>query len=167
MVDLLCCTNFCYTAKEPSRIPFLHFLPSWSITRHWMQFPELNSRNLLFIHYKCNSLHLLIPNSQSIPLPTLLLGNHKSVVCVCESISLLYMVHLRHGIRFFKFIYVFFAFCGCVCHIWKFPRLGVESELQLLAYATATATQDLSHVCNLHHSSQQYQILNPLSEARD
>ena len=48
------------------------------------------------------------------------------------------------------------------------PRLGVESELQLLAYITATTTvQDPSHVCDLHHSPQQHQILNPLSEARD
>ena len=47
------------------------------------------------------------------------------------------------------------------------PRLGIESELQLPAYTTATATQYLSHVCDLHHSSQQCQILNPLSKARD
>ena len=47
------------------------------------------------------------------------------------------------------------------------PRLGVQSELQLLAYARATAMQDLSHVCNLHHSSRQHQILNLLSEAKD
>ena len=47
------------------------------------------------------------------------------------------------------------------------PRLGVELELQLLAYATATATLDPSHVCDLHHSSQQPRILNPLSKARD
>ena len=47
------------------------------------------------------------------------------------------------------------------------PRLGVESELQLLVYATATATQDLSRVCDLHHSSRQLGILNPLGEARD
>ena len=47
------------------------------------------------------------------------------------------------------------------------PRLGVQSEVQLPAYATATATPDLSHVCDLHHSSQQCQILNPLSKARD
>ena len=47
------------------------------------------------------------------------------------------------------------------------PRLGVRSELQLLAYTTATATPDPSFVCNLHHSSWQHQILNPLSEARD
>ena len=47
------------------------------------------------------------------------------------------------------------------------PRLGAESKLQLLAYTTARATQDLSHVCNLHHCSQQQQILNPLSGAKD
>ena len=44
------------------------------------------------------------------------------------------------------------------------PRLGVKSELQLPAYTTATATPDPSSVCDLHHSSQQCQILNPLSE---
>ena len=31
----------------------------------------------------------------------------------------------------------------------------------------ATATPDTSHVCDLHHSSQQRWILNPLSKARD
>ena len=47
------------------------------------------------------------------------------------------------------------------------PRLGVKSEIQLPVYTTATATQDPSRVCDLHHSSWQHQILNPLSEARD
>ena len=47
------------------------------------------------------------------------------------------------------------------------PRLGVQLELQMLAYVTATAMLDLSHICNLHHSSHKHQILNPLSEARD
>ena len=50
----------------------------------------------------------------------------------------------------------------------KVPRLlGVESELQLLAYATATAMLDPSHICDLHRSFKQCQILNPLSEAGD
>ena len=49
----------------------------------------------------------------------------------------------------------------------EIPRLGVESELQLLTYTTATATQDLSPVCDLLHSSQQRRILSPLSETRD
>ena len=47
------------------------------------------------------------------------------------------------------------------------PRLGVKSELELPAYTTATATWNPSHVCDLHHSSQQPWILNPLSKARD
>ena len=47
------------------------------------------------------------------------------------------------------------------------PRLGLESELQLLAYITTTATADPSRFCDLHRSSRQCQILNPLSEARD
>ena len=73
-------------------------------------------------------------------------------------------------------------------------RLGVELELRLLAYATATVTATwdlscicsihdssqqykgwvnytwlllLSCICSIHHSSQQYWILNPLSGARD
>ena len=46
------------------------------------------------------------------------------------------------------------------------PRLGVKLELQLLAYTIATAMQNLSHICDLHHSLQQHQILNPLSEAK-
>ena len=47
------------------------------------------------------------------------------------------------------------------------PRLGLESELQMSAYATATATPDPSLICNLYHSPLYHWILNPLSEARD
>jgi len=47
------------------------------------------------------------------------------------------------------------------------PRLGIELELQLLAYTTATAMQDPSCVCDLHCGSWQCQILTQLSEARD
>ena len=46
-------------------------------------------------------------------------------------------------------------------------RRGVESELQLWAYVTATKMWDLSLICNLYHSSGQCQILNLLSEARN
>ena len=34
----------------------------------------------------------------------------------------------------------------------KVPGLGVELELQLLAYATATTVPDLSHICDLRRS---------------
>ena len=46
------------------------------------------------------------------------------------------------------------------------PRLGIESELQPLAYATAIAMWDLSCICNLYHSPQ-HLILNPLSKTTD
>ena len=54
-------------------------------------------------------------------------------------------------------------------HPWymEVPRLEVKSELLLLAYTTATAMPDPSHICDPHYSSGQHQILNPLSEARD
>ena len=35
------------------------------------------------------------------------------------------------------------------------------------AYARATAMPDPSRICDLHHSSGQHRILNPLREARD
>ena len=47
------------------------------------------------------------------------------------------------------------------------PRLRVESERELPAHTTATATSDPRRVCGLHHSSRQHRIPNPLSEARD
>ncbi len=65
------------------------------------------------------------------------------------------------------FFALFFVLLGPHPQPMEVPRLGVRSELQLLAYATARATPDLSHIWDLHHSSWQYWILNPMSEARD
>ena len=76
------------------------------------------------------------------------------------------------------FCLLFFVFCFVVVAVvvlrpalqhMEVLRLGVKSELQLLAYttATATATGDSSHICDLPDSSRQCQILNPLSKARD
>ena len=64
-------------------------------------------------------------------------------------------------------IIIILPFLGPLSQHMEVPRLGVESELEPLAYATATATQDPSHICDLHHSSWQCQIVNPLSKARD
>ena len=60
-----------------------------------------------------------------------------------------------------------FFFLGPHMQHMEILRLGVKLELQLPAYTIAMATWDPSCVCDLHHSSQQCQILNPLSEARD
>ena len=44
---------------------------------------------------------------------------------------------------------------------------GSSQARSQLAYSTATAMDVPSCICDLHQSSQQCQILNPLSEARD
>ena len=52
--------------------------------------------------------------------------------------------------------FFFFAFLGPHPQRMEVPRLGVQPpELQLLAYAIATAMQDLSHICDLCYSSWQ------------
>ena len=59
-------------------------------------------------------------------------------------------------------------FCLFVFFLWPHlqhiedPRLGVELELQLPANAIATEMQDPGRVWNLHHSSRQHWIFNPL-----
>ena len=76
---LQCCINFCCTVKWSSHIyymcvcVYILFLIWSSITVYhkWLDIylPVLYSRTSLLIHSKCNSLHLLSPNSQYIPLP--------------------------------------------------------------------------------------------------
>ena len=66
-----------------------------------------------------------------------------------------------------EILFFFSPFLGPHPQHTEVPRLGVHSELQLPPYTTATAMQDLSCVCDLHNSSRQHQMLNPLREARD
>ena len=70
-------------------------------------------------------------------------------------------------LRAWKYLFFFFLFIflGLLLQHMEVPRLEGESKLQLVA--AATATQDPSLFCDLHHRSGQFQILNPLSEARD
>ena len=60
-------------------------------------------------------------------------------------------------VLFFVVFFGFFFFCFLGPYLWhtQVPRLEVESQLHLAAYTTATVMLDLSHVCNLYHSSQQ------------
>ena len=73
------------------------------------------------------------------------------------------MPHTLSFFFFFFFFLVFLLFLGPLPRHMEVPRLGVESELQPPAYTRATATRDPSRVCNLHHSSRQRRILNPLT----
>jgi len=77
------------------------------------------------------------------------------------------LLHLFYFIYLFIYFFVFLAISWAAPAAYGVPRLGVESEMQPPAYARATAMRDPSCVCNLHHSSRQHRILNPLSKARD
>ena len=46
----------------------------------------------------------------------------------------------------------FLVFLGLYLRHMKIPRLRVESELLLWAYATATAMPDPSYICELHYA---------------
>ena len=83
-------------------------------------------------------------------------------------VDLLVMKSLFPFIWEYIYIYIFFfCFLGPHPQHMEVPRVGVKSERQLPATATATAMWDPSRVCNLHHSSWQLQIPDPLSKARN
>ena len=86
-----------------------------------------------------------------------------------EAVALSLLAYLTN-LNFF-FCLLSFVFSGQHPRHMEVPRLGVRSELQLQvqlqAYATAAAMPDLSLICDLHHSSRQRRILNPLNKARD
>ena len=62
-------------------------------------------------------------------------------------------------------------FFFCIFRAMPIAYRGSQAKGRIGAVATSlhhshTATPDPSHVCNLHHSSWQCRILNPLDEAR-
>ena len=76
------------------------------------------------------------------------------------------------GFFFFFFLSFVFFVVVVVAISWAAPaayggsQARGQIELQLPVYATAMIMWDPSHICNLHHSLQQRQILNPLGEAK-
>ena len=69
----------------------------------------------------------------------------------------------------FYVMVTFFFFFNLWSQLWhmEVPRLGTQSEPQLPTYATATEMPDPSLVYDLHYSSEQRWILNPLSGTWD
>ena len=81
-----------------------------------------------------------------------------TVYNICYSVCVCVCIHIyKH----------YFFFLGLHHSIWKFPGRGVKSELHLWPYTITTVTLDLSHICNLHHSSWQHHTPDTLNEIRD
>ena len=66
----------------------------------------------------------------------------------------LFFSFLSFFLSFFLFFFFFFGLLGLQQHM-EFPRLGVQSELQLPTYTKATAMPDPSGIFDLHHNSGQ------------
>ena len=89
-----------------------------------------------------------------------------SCSCACSPLRsskmmlhLLLPIHVVNKSPFYCSLFstTYFHVCAFVCFCFLGPHLGL--------FGTATATSDLSRVCNLHCTSRQCRILNPLSEA--
>ena len=95
------------------------------------------------------------------------LSKARDQTCVLMDASQIHFCCATMGTPVCSAFVLFFTFLGLYPRHVEVPSLGVESELQLLAYTTAAAMRDLSRICDLHHSSRKCRIPNPLSEARD
>jgi len=112
------CVFFCYSV-------LLCF-----ITGYWIKFPVLYRRTL-FTHCICNSLHLLILDSQSFSLPLPFpLGNHKSVLClwVCFCSVDMFVSYFRFHIWVISFGIVIYVYIYIYIHIF-FIHSSVDRHL--------------------------------------
>ena len=87
----------------------------------------------------------------------------------CGVAQLETQVSLPHVVNFlFVFVFVFVhLFLGAPPSAYGGSQARGPIGAAAAAYARAIATPDLSHVCDLHHSTHQRQIPDPLNEARD
>ena len=131
----------------------LHVYPGQRWTS-WTTRPRGQDFEIVFLVFPVKSMELFIFGQCVV---------HKmlSTTCVCKGRTSCIVDHFCTG--FLKK----FVFLRPHLRHMEVPRLGVESELQLPAYTTATATPDPSRSCSQCCSLQQCWILNPLSDARD
>ena len=156
----LFCVCVCYTFPSTGFIlvfsPYLQCpSPAWRI---WTSL-ILNTFTYLINSSVRNSLSSALLG-RCLPHPT------QGLTLKLAFLSFLFMGVLPFLFLFFILFFIFF-FLGPQPQCMEVPGLRVKSELLLPGYTSATATRDLSRVCNLCHSSWQRQILNPLSEAGD
>ena len=105
-----------------------------------------------------------VPVSQFIPSPSISPVVTISLVSKSfKSVSVLWISSFYH----FYFYFFTLFFFRAACEAYGSSQARVKLEVQLPAYSNAaTATQDPSWACDLYCSSQQCQILSPVSRAR-
>ena len=127
LYSLSCSLFYCPDALSPWGLPLISFCPSFEVQRRFRD-------HLIGILWGCSNHRFLVSLAQ-----VLMWRIWSSAADICG------------------------LFCCCFCFLGPYPwhmevpRRGVESELELPAYTTATP--DPSRICDLHHSSQQCWIL--------
>ena len=145
-------------SKIPSRFKTLqkkiHLYSSLFQKKYWSWFTVLCQ---FLLCSKVTQLHMYIPE-YSMYFPVL-----------CDSTLLCIPSKCLYSFLFILFIYLFiYLFLPAACG-------GSQARVQIGATAaglqpslrSCLTMQDLSHVCNPHHSPWQCWVLNPQSEARD
>ena len=131
-------------------------LPCAIALRHFLELPCTNEPQLLPVVTSLRTYLLLAAFPSRPPCPTPLYLLPPPLLCF------LHLFFLNFILKNF-----FSVFLGPHRRHMEVLRRGVKLELQLPAYVTATATQDPSLFCDLHPSSRQHRIPNPLNGARD
>ena len=131
-----------------------------SVSGHLGCFLILGIINNAVMHYVFVFFELVFLFSSDI-CPAVDLWNHMVLL------FLVFLMTLLTLFFFFFFLSFSFFFFRASPVAYGSSQARVESEFQLPTYTTATAMWDPCRVCNLHHSSWQCWIPNPLSEARD
>ena len=67
----------------------------------------------------------------------------------------------------FELFFFFFSFFRAATVAYGSSQARDTIRATAASLHQTTETQDLSHVCDLHHSLHQCRVLNPLNEARD
>ena len=155
----------------------LNFLCNHQIVLH-------SSCTILHLYHQCTRVPIFPNPYQHLFFFFFIIAILMSVKLNCRDFDMYFPDDYSCWASFSGYLYIFFGeislqvLCFVLFWFWFFwvflgpnplhmevLRPGAELELQLPAYATSTP--DPSHVYNLHHSSLQHWILNPMSEARD
>ena len=78
-----------------------------------------------------------------------------------RTLTIFLCVCVAHKKPFLFILFLCIYFLGLHLRHMEVPRPGVELELKLPVYTTATTMRDLSRICDLHQRSRQGRILNP------
>ena len=119
----------------------------------------------LFLLYQCPE--VFCQHSVNFPCNSFHMQMYFYIFVGEDELHILLLCHLFLREDNFVLLLLLLLLLLCFLGIWKFQVEGSSPSCSCRPCVTAPATQDLSRVCDLHHSSGQCQIINPLSRAKD